>query len=189
MVLGGLEIQRRILVGDIICEPFNEAHINPHSIDVTLSFENSYIYDVNKAIKRGIIFDFAAFSDNFKVFASPIVGSVLEDKISRFIVLHPHELLIACTQEKIGSEKFKAQLEGKSSIARGFVKIHEAGYIDVGFVGAITLEIETRLPVVLREGMRIGQVDFTPIIGDFELYKGKYSDSPTGAQLTRGSFK
>ena len=55
------------------------------------------------------------------------------------------------------------KLEGKSSLGRLGLMIHStAGYIDPGWNGQITLELSNvaNLPILLRPGMRIGQISF-----------------------------
>lgn len=68
--------------------------------------------------------------------------------------------------------------EGRSTCARLGIESHlSAGFGDVGFSGAFTLEIVNNSPnsVYLFPGMRIGQVAFEVVIGVESVYTGKYS--------------
>ena len=79
------------------------------------------------------------------------------------------------TRERVGTEKFVPIIDGKSSIGRLFVFCHvTAGFGDVGFFGQYTLEVLTVHPVILYAGMRICQIRFQSIAGEFDFYKGHY---------------
>jgi dCTP deaminase len=72
--------------------------------------------------------------------------------------------MLAETMEVIGlSDNIVASIEGKSSIARLGVELHQTGgWIDAGFRGSITLEmcnVNSR-PVRMYAGMPIGQLVF-----------------------------
>lgn len=79
--------------------------------------------------------------------------------------LMPGQAVLGDTEEKIFvPHDLAARVEGKSSIGRLFVSVHEtAGFIDPGFEGTVTLEIKNNSPVVqyLRAGMYICQINFT----------------------------
>lgn len=72
--------------------------------------------------------------------------------------------LLAETHECITlPDNIVATIEGKSSIARLGIALHQTGgWIDAGFCGTITLEISNanRRPVRLYAGMPIGQLVF-----------------------------
>lgn len=70
----------------------------------------------------------------------------------------------------------EAQVCGKSSLARLGLVVENAGYIDPGFIGTITLELfnQEKYPILLKKGMLIAQIKFSVVNKLFSLYKGKY---------------
>ena len=78
------------------------------------------------------------------------------------LILRPGECCLAQTYERVTlGPDLLGRWEGKSSLGRLFLLTHAtAGYIDPGFAGNITLELVNLapLPIVLRPGMRIGQL-------------------------------
>lgn len=73
------------------------------------------------------------------------------------------ECVLASTVERFDiPNNVVARVEGKSSLARVFLTIHSAGFIDPGFKGDITLEIKNdgMIPIRLHPGMLIAQVSF-----------------------------
>jgi dCTP deaminase len=85
-----------------------------------------------------------------------------EETTADSIVLAPGQVLLAETLEAIElPDDIVASIEGKSSIARLGVELHQTGgWIDAGFRGTITLEmcnVNSR-PVKVYAGMPIGQL-------------------------------
>ena len=69
-----------------------------------------------------------------------------------------------------------AYVEGRSSIGRLGLQVQNAGYIDAGFHGQITLELENQsgFPIVLKKGVRICQIVFVLMNQSAEKpYSGK----------------
>jgi dCTP deaminase len=77
------------------------------------------------------------------------------------IVIHPGEAMLGSTLERITvPDDLVMALEGKSSLARLFLIPHvQAGYFDPGWDGIGTLELVnlSRVPIVLRPGLKICQ--------------------------------
>lgn len=99
------------------------------------------------------------------------------------IVLHPGELFLAATKERIGlPTNMVARVEGKSSLGRLGVLVHAtAGFIDPGWpLASITLEISTVIgfPVKLYPGMPIAQLAFENVSEAQVGYSGKYVGQP-----------
>jgi dCTP deaminase len=70
-----------------------------------------------------------------------------------------------------------AYVEGRSSIGRLGLQVQNAGFIDAGFEGQITLELENQspFPIVLQVGVRICQIVFVQMLETAEQpYAGKY---------------
>lgn len=68
-------------------------------------------------------------------------------------------------------------IEGRSSVGRLGISIHvTAGFGDVGFIGRWTLEISVIHPIRVYAGVEICQIAFTDIVGEFDLYTGRYAN-------------
>ena len=84
---------------------------------------------------------------------------------SQSVVLYPGDFLLGTTLEVISlPDCIKAQIDGKSSLARWGITIHQTGgFIDAGFCGEITLEITNELPVPVKIHATdpIAQISFT----------------------------
>ena len=94
------------------------------------------------------------------------------------ITLPPHSFLLATTMEYVKlPNDLTAFVEGRSSVGRMGLFIQNAGWVDPGFEGQITLELynANSLPIQLQAGRRICQLVFckmdqaTP-----NPYRGKY---------------
>ncbi len=94
------------------------------------------------------------------------------------IVIPPHSFLLATTQEYIKlPNHVTAFVEGRSSIGRIGLFIQNAGWVDPGFEGQITLELynANRLPIKLNAGRRICQLVFALMDQEAQTpYEGKY---------------
>ena len=92
------------------------------------------------------------------------VSSGIEEVHADSFILNPGQFVLAETLECIGlPDNVVATIEGKSSIARLGVTLHQTGgWIDAGFRGTITLEMANvnSRPVKVYAGMPIGQLVF-----------------------------
>ncbi|AXK45977.1 dCTP deaminase [Brachybacterium saurashtrense] len=151
VLLSDHDIRAEIESGRVRLEPFDEAMIQPASVDVRID-------------------RFFRLFDNHK--HAMIDPSVEQPDLTREVavgpdepyMLHPGEFVLASTYEQITlPEDVAARLEGKSSLGRlGLLTHSTAGFIDPGFRGHITLELSNMatLPVALWPGMKIGQLCF-----------------------------
>ncbi len=93
-------------------------------------------------------------------------------------VLEPNHFVLASTAESIRvPHDMAAYVEGRSSIGRLGLQVQNAGFIDAGFHGQITLELENQsgFPIVLKKGVRICQIVFVQMSRSAEQpYNGKY---------------
>ena len=96
---------------------------------------------------------------------------------AEYIDINPGMFVLAETYEAITlPDNVVATIEGKSSIARLGITLHQTGgWIDAGFSGTITLEIcnANQRPVRLHAGMPIGQLVF---------YTTEKAEKPYGAK-------
>ena len=79
-------------------------------------------------------------------------------------VIHPGEFCLGRTAEWVElPEDVVARIEGKSSLGRLGLIVHAtAGFIDPGWKGTLTLELNnlTRVPIKLYPGLLIAQLSF-----------------------------
>jgi dCTP deaminase len=98
------------------------------------------------------------------------------------IIIPPASFLLATTVEYVKiPPNVTAFVEGRSSIGRMGLFIQNAGWVDPGFEGNITLELfnANRLPIRLAAGRRICQIVFafmdratrTPYAGKYQRQK------------------
>lgn len=103
------------------------------------------------------------------------------------ITIPPHSFLLATTEEYIKlPDNLVAFVEGRSSIGRIGLFIQNAGWVDPGFEGNITLELynANSLPIRLQAGRRICQLVFGRLDhAAMNPYRGKYQ----GQKRTTGS--
>ena len=149
MLLSDRDIRKELSDGRVGVEPFDEAMIQPSSVDVRLDkffrvFENHKYSVIDPSIEQ-----------------PELTREVVAEDGEHFI-LHPGEFVLASTYEVITlPDDIAGRLEGKSSLGRlGLLTHSTAGFIDPGFSGHITLELSNvaNLPVKLFPGMKIGQL-------------------------------
>ncbi len=103
-------------------------------------------------------------------------------------VLEPNHFVLASTAESIRvPHDMAAYVEGRSSIGRLGLQVQNAGFIDAGFHGQITLELENQsgFSIVLKKGVRICQIVFVQMSQPAEQpYCGKYGGQ-SGATPSR----
>lgn len=151
MILSDRSIKEAIAAGRIVLDPYDEAMVQPSSIDLRCDTQ----FRVFENHKYALIDPKAPQEDLTKqVEASP----------DHPFILHPGEFVLGATAEVIGlADDIVARLEGKSSLGRLGLLIHStAGFIDPGFQGQVTLELSNvaNLPIAIYPGMKIGQVSF-----------------------------
>jgi len=151
VILSDRTIREALTAGRIVIDPFDEACLQPSSIDVKVSnlfrvFRNhtTAIIDVKKDLTD--------------------LTELVEMKGDEPFVLHPGEFVLGSTLERVAiADDLVARVEGKSSLGRLGLLIHStAGFIDAGFDGHITLELSNvaNLPITIYPSMKIGQVSF-----------------------------
>jgi dCTP deaminase len=107
------------------------------------------------------------------------------------ITIPPHSFLLATTMEYVRlPHNLTAFVEGRSSIGRIGLFIQNAGWVDPGFEGQITLELynANSLPIRLEAGRRICQLVFCRMDHAANApYRGKYQGqrNATGSQVSK----
>lgn len=134
--------------------------------------------------------------DSFSVIETEPSPSVKMDSAIKYrnvksekYLLLPGQFVLATTMEYIRlSDNMTAFVEGRSSIGRLGLFIQNAGWVDPGFEGEITLELfnASNCTIELQSGRRIGQLVFAQLDRDAENpYRGKYQGQrgATGSRI------
>lgn len=169
MILSDKTLKEMITTGELVISPIDEKSIQPASIDCRLG-NHFLIVESNQM-------DIITLDSEIKY----------REITSQSITIPPHTFLLATTQEYIEvPDDLTAFVEGRSSIGRIGLFIQNAGWVDPGFKGRITLELYNAgsLPIRLEAGKRICQLVFCKMDQKAEHpYKGKYQ----GQKVTVGS--
>lgn len=183
-VLSDKNIKQALQSGDIEISPLSEQDIQPASIDVHLGN------------------DFRIFKTSIHRYIDPekphpdLTEAVIVKEGEEFI-LHPGQFALGTTLEVVAlCPSILGKLEGKSTLGRLGLMIHStAGYVDPGWKGELTLELSnvSTLPIILRPGMRIGQLSFETMTSEVERpygsrelgshYQGQSGATPSKALL------
>jgi len=192
MILSGNEIRKQIELGNITVDPFDNATINPASIDLTLGHEVAVYEDFTSIDPPGL-----GGQTLQPLTKTTPLDTKKPSKLRKWIIdpedgwiINPGIGYLMHTAEKVHTDKFVPVLDGKSSIGRLFVQVHfTAGYGDAGFFGQYTLEVSSLFPVRVYPGMRICQMRFVAIQGEVTLYGkaghyvGKYARGAVGSRV------
>lgn len=107
-------------------------------------------------------------------------------------ILHPGEFALGSTLEFIRlPEDIAARLEGRSTWGRVGLQIHStAGFVDPGFSGSLTFELQNmgKVPLSLYAGMRLAQISFYQSKKSFIPYNKKQFSKYGGKMGTVGSL-
>lgn len=171
MILSDVTLKRMIESNELGVTPLTEESIQPASIDCRLGDHFLVVED-----RQMHTIDL-----NSEILYREIKGPS--------ITIPPHSFLLATTMENIRlPEDITAFVEGRSSIGRIGLFIQNAGWVDPGFEGQITLELynANSLPIRLEAGRRICQLVFCRMDqAAYAPYKGKYQKqrNATGSQV------
>lgn len=160
MILSDGTLKKMLASGELVCEPTLPDSIQPASIDCRLG--RDYLVVENTQM------DIITMRDEIKY------REVEGDSIT----LAPHSFILATTMEYVKlPDNLTAFVEGRSSIGRMGLFIQNAGWVDPGFEGRITLELynANSLPIRLEAGRRICQLVFCKMDQmALSPYRGKY---------------
>lgn len=179
VILTGPEIRKQIELGNIEVDPFVPEHVNPASVDLTLGDEVLEYAVQHVPLSEALDLPPRARKP-YGYRAQPLDAkkeqATFKQKIyPEGIVLEPGRLYLMHTVERVRSKKFVCVLDGKSSLGRLGVSIHQtAGYGDPYFDGQYTMEVTCVLPVRLYAGMRVAQMRFHAVQGEIQEYAGNY---------------
>src|SRR5207245_2134663 len=154
VVLSDGTIRRLLEEGRIQIEPYDDALLQPSSVDVRV---DRYFRVFHNA--RYPFIDVKQPQDD--------LTELVEIGEEQPFILHPGEFVLGSTLERIQlPDDLVARLEGKSSLGRLGLLIHStAGFVDPGWDGHVTLELSNvaNLPITIYYGMKIGQLSFVQL--------------------------
>lgn len=164
MIISDKTLKKLIKSGDLVVDPINEQSIQPASIDCRLG---DTFLEIDSSAMSAI-----SMSDEI------IYRKVVKDSIT----IPAHSFILATTIEYIElPDNITAFVEGRSSIGRMGLFIQNAGWVDPGFKGKVTLELynANSLPIILEKNRRICQFVFcfmddhaeTPYVGKYQGQK------------------
>lgn len=165
-VYSDLQIIQEKNKGNVVIEPFNSEQLNNCSYDVKLG---EYYY-TSKEAKTDYLCPWVQETiDSYWGEVKKAKTSTENDDLSipigyKYIVLEPGELILAHTEEFIGTKlNATTMLKAKSTMGRCGISVCKcAGLGDIGFFNRYVLEIENhaKIPIILLVGQRIAQVVF-----------------------------
>lgn len=127
------------------------------------------------------------------VLGSKVVYSRYEISDDEVFPIHPREFLLAATREFVQMPTHIAGfVQGRSSIGRIGLTTQNAGFIDPGFHGTITLELvnESNNVIFLRPGYPVSQLILLRADSVSRGYEGKYNEQveATGSRMYQDAF-
>jgi dCTP deaminase len=173
MILSDKTIKQYLNEKKLIVEPIDEIQIQPASVDLRLGNHYLKIADHNMT--------------NLDLSTKPNYEEIIQEQV----VIPPHSFLLATTREYVKMpDNLTAFVEGRSSIGRLGLFIQNAGWVDPGFEGEITIELfnANSLPIRLISGVRICQLVFAMLDQPAQNpYKGKYQGQrkATGSRISQ----
>jgi len=160
MILSDKTLTKMLEKKTLIVEPIEKEQIQPASIAIRLGNTFSIVEDTSTGIIN------------------------LENEIkyktitSDSYILLPNQFVLATTMEYFDlPDDLTAFVEGRSSLGRMGLFIQNAGWVDPGFKGEITLELynANRCAIELKAGRRVGQLVFAKMDETaLNPYNGKY---------------
>ncbi|MBR6551664.1 MAG: dCTP deaminase [Clostridia bacterium] len=160
MILSDKTLMKMIENKELIVEPLEKEQIQPASVDIRLGNTFSIVEDTSTGIIN--------LENEIKY------KTITTDSY----ILLPNQFVLATTMEYFDlPDDLTAFVEGRSSLGRMGLFIQNAGWVDPGFKGEITLELynANRCAIELKAGRRVGQLVFAKM-DDTALnpYNGKY---------------
>lgn len=160
MILSDGTLQKMLKEKSLVIEPITPEQIQPASVDIRLGNTFSVVDDTPSGIIK--------------------LDSEIKYKTitaNTYLIL-PGQFVLATTMEYFElPDNLTAFVEGRSSLGRMGLFIQNAGWVDPGFKGEITLELynANRCAIELKAGRRVGQLVFAEMDASaVNPYRGKY---------------
>lgn len=171
MILSDKTLFKMIEEKELIIEPLEKEQVQPASVDIRLGNTFSIVEDSSTGIIN------LESEIDYKTITTDTY------------ILLPNQFVLATTMEYFDlPDDLTAFVEGRSSLGRMGLFIQNAGWVDPGFKGEITLELynANRCAIELKAGRRVGQLVFAKM-DDVALnpYNGKYQGQKgaTGSRI------
>ena len=160
MILSDQTITGLLADGTLKISPMERRQIQPASVDIRLGDTFGLVEDSGGGILR------MQHEISYKTLQTDTY------------LLLPGQFVLATTMEYVAlPDDLTAFVEGRSSLGRLGLFIQNAGWVDPGFEGEITLELfnANRCAIELRAGRRVGQLVFARMDrAAAHPYAGKY---------------
>ncbi len=169
MFLSDKDILEEVEAGKITLDPFSKEQLQPATYDIRLG--NTFI--INDAHSTTAIDPAKGVFPNTQT---------VEVKDGEEFVLHPGVSILGYSKERFGSDEYLIEVNGKSSLARiGLIVHNSASIVNPGHYLNIALELcnLNNVPIILRPGMEVAQLTFSTLSSHTERdYKqtGRYND-------------
>ena len=153
MFLSDKDILAEVKAGTITLEPFDRKRLQPATYDIRLG--NTFI--INDAHSTKAIDPVKGIFPNTQT---------IEVADGDEFVLHPGVSILGYSKERFGSDSYLIEVNGKSSLARiGLIVHNSASIVNPGHYLNIALELcnLNNVPIVLRPGMQIAQLTFSTL--------------------------
>ncbi len=160
MILSDKTIIKMLDEKSLVINPVTKEQIQPASVDIRLGNTFSVVDDT---------------PSNIITLESQISYKTITT--DTYLIM-PGEFVLATTMEYFElPDNLTAFVEGRSSLGRMGLFIQNAGWVDPGFKGEITLELynANRCAIELKAGRRVGQLVFAEMDAHaINPYNGKY---------------
>lgn len=171
MIWGDRKIRKKILKAGRLAYG-KEVMVNPASVNLCLGRTFLIPKDLPPALSLGDKLEYKRHS----------LG------VAEVFPLKPGMFCLATTQEKVDMpDRVAAFVQGRSSIGRIGLTVQNAGFVDPGFTGHITLELVNESPVTiyLKPGYPVAQLVFFDVSPVNDPYHGKYNgqEEATGSRM------
>ena len=170
MILSDKTIRGLLSSGELGVDPLEDIQIQPASVDFRLGNSFSVIKSGSNILKMNMPVEYHSIT-------------------AETFLLLPKQFVLATTVEYFRlPDNLTAFVEGRSSLGRLGLFIQNAGWVDPGFEGEITLELYNASDhaIELCAGRRVGQLVFAQMDCNAEKpYRGKYQGqrNATGSRI------
>lgn len=175
MVLNDMQIQQMIERGKLV-RPINAVFPSDFMDYATDLSERGQIQPASLDVTLGDTFK-TPYTGKLVTLYKPVEYREFKSNNGK-ILITPHSFVLATTQEYLYlPDDITAFVEGRSSIGRIGLFVQNAGWVDPGFEGQITLELfnASDNTIELEVGRRLAQLVFVKMSNPCNApYRGKY---------------
>jgi dCTP deaminase len=164
------QIRKYIEQGTVVVEPYNRNLVKTSSLDV----------------RAGRFFTTTKLAPGYE-YVDPTDSNSFENEtyeLDEYVIAPGGSVMVSLMEDITLPNFISVKLFGKSSMARlGIENSPSAMFAEAGWSGILTCELYnfSKLPVVIREGMPIGQLVFFEHQQAEKPYKGRYLRQAPGS--------